>query len=208
VEAAARALPDDTPIKEPFVRSLQAADATIVHEHIMNRLPALLDPNATPAVKQRITQLGLDTASGTERFVEQLKTMSKPDRDSLLQLAEQAANPQAAPAAKAGNPIVEANQTRVTKELGDPVKAEQWLSKLGPGEQLLLYGGLSTAAVGLLGHLFTEEGGVWPWLLTILGLGAAVGGAAAGGAFGKLPQQGIRNLMATIRGKTAPAAAP
>jgi hypothetical protein len=173
----------------------------------MNRLPALLGPSATPAVKQRIMQLGLDAAGGTERFVEQMKTMPKAERDSLLRLAEQAAGSQ--PAAKATNPIVTANQERVTKEMGgDPAKAEQWLSKMGPGEQLLLYGGLSTAAVGLLGHLFTEEGGVWPWLLTILGLGAAVGGAAAGGAFGKLPQQGIRNLMATIRGKTAPAAAP
>lgn len=83
--------------------------------------------------------------------------------------------------------IVAQNQDTLVNQLGEK-DAFAALREMTPWQHLLLWGGVSIGAIGLLGAM-SEDGDMGDWLMTLLGLGAAAGTAAHAGLLGPGAQQ-------------------
>lgn len=76
----------------------------------------------------------------------------------------------------------------VAEQTGDQQGAWDAIQNMDFMQKALLWGGLGLGAVGLISAMTSEEGGIMPWLLTILGLGGAAFGAANAGLLGQEAQ--------------------
>lgn len=77
-----------------------------------------------------------------------------------------------------------------------PEEAAAIKQQMDPASQFLLWGGLALGVIGLISALADDEGGLMPWIMTLLGVGMTGAGAAGQGMLG----QGAQSLMSSITG--------
>jgi hypothetical protein len=93
--------------------------------------------------------------------------------------------------------VLQQNANTLVNQGYRPEDTMQMISEMGPGEHFALWGGLGLGVIGLLSAL-SGNGGVMSLLLTLLGGGLALGGAASGGLLGQGAQGTVQGLLGML----------
>jgi len=147
--------------------------------------PPGLDP-------ERVAQLPPEEAQAVQSTVSQAekKFNDNPEasKDALDQITSDDPN----------TPVDQQNHLTLMETLGDSETASKVYGQMDDGAKMLLWGGITLGAIGLLSGL--ASGGLMPLVMTLMGLGTAAGVAGQGGLLGG----GIQSLFSQAKQKQAP----
>jgi hypothetical protein len=103
--------------------------------------------------------------------------------------------------------LAQQGQAALSAEGFSGERAMQAWDKMDLGQKLLLGGGLSLTAVGLVSAM-TGQGGIMPWLMTLLGLGTAAFTAGKGGMLDQGSRDAATGISQAVTGSGTPEIGP